>query len=807
MQAVMGQPGGMKAGVQYMCCMVAVDEAGNLQAQLPAGAVPIAAGQMPSGQVPPGGVNMPMNQLPNGLSGNLSAAAIQQLTSGAVPIGHLPSMGTAMSSMGGGMTFGQSANGQFFQQGGGGMRPGGPGGGMNGMNGMNDQVWGGRQQAPAGPRPSRGRSPRGRGGYGGGGAPMGPQQAPGEWPRAGPGGGGQGGGPVPQQAQQQQAPERDWGNLRSHELPQRRGENSPSHGSRPNTFAALQEARRAARAEAPAAAAAPAGGGQAPGADGAAAPETSPSGKEPWKPSFLTGGRAASLTRPDRASSMPRQATERRRSAERRNSGERRTFASAATERRNSAEGRRQSQERRTSQGAERRHSQERRNSQGAERRHSVGRRAQSSGPGGVRPQVQQSAFWQQRLPSGTSVQVWLVADQNHLTQAVYRLNYLRPETVTAFDLHGVNLSSGGTLCLASVAFHDGVNQNVFMFDILQLGESFTALTDFLQHGQTSKLMYDVGTHAKICAQQFAITLACVFHAQSAFQMLSNRMPGSMIEVLEWCGVAPPHLKGTSVMMERAPALWTQRPLSKETLTFAVESLCSLLDSGHVLWRRLMTAFGQNAGQMVQATSMQRVQEAASKGWELRQAGNTGEPHDPELNDWLARRFGQTPEQARAIDADFLPADAVRAGDSPRTASWRATVAQMGGATTRSKSLTRQRSSSPSLDNWIERRNNVKDGTPKVHRASSLPPRGSTFISEKKEKQPLTSPLLAASGPPANFGPSVSWDAPGAAGKNWAEMLEEEKQASDVAEKESEENLFKELQQEEQRRLAQAELS
>lgn len=406
------------------------------------------------------------------------------------------------------------------------------------------------------------------------------------------------------------------------------------------------------------------------------------------------------------------------------------------------------------------------------------GSRPKSVGPGyrGIN-QVQLSEFWSHRLPSGNMVQVWVIADDNALNKAVERLSALSSSTVTAFDLLGLNLETGGLLCLATVAFNDTQYLNVYVFDVLQLGERFAALTNFLQCG-VSKLVFDVKVVAKICAQQHGIALANVFHAESAFHMLNNRNPKHLVELLEFCHGANPRLSATAKMIDRAPELWTHRPLAKDTVAFAIESLVSLLESGHVLMDKLMAKYKGSANEMVLQASTAMVQQAVDRGFALRNAGITGsERHDPELNSWLARRFNHTAEPYAPGDMGF-GGNVVREGDSPRTASWRATVAMVSGV--RERSVARQRSESPSLDNWIKQRNNVKEDGPgtdvrqpgKTHRASSLPPesRGvsSSFISEAK-------PAGQPAGQSPNVRPTVEpvWDHDGGQ-KNWAEYLEEE---------------------------------
>lgn len=448
---------------------------------------------------------------------------------------------------------------------------------------------------------------------------------------------------------------------------------------------------------------------------------------------------------------------------------------------------------------AERRHSMDERHS--AERRTSAERRPKPFGPTAqMTPQVSQ--FWQHELPSGETAQVWFVADGGYLTQAVYQLSCLKPDTVTAVDMRGLNLSAGGTLCLVQVAFRAGTNLNCFLFDILQLGVSFQAVMPFLQNGQISKLMYDAPTHAKILAQQFGITLAGVFHAETAYEMLAVKQPVSMVDLLQWCGKASSVLKAEALMMERAPELWSHRPLAEDTLAFAINAVCILHAAGYVLWYRLCNKLGQSTAQMALQVSEQRAQAAAAAGWAVRQAGVHQDRYDPELDKWIAQRQGLQAGTLSGAPQPYAPSPAVRAGDSPRTASWRATVAQMQSRPS-TELGSRQRSSSPTLQSWLERRSAARRSDDhKVHRASSLPPPKSTFVGGGAAV-PSMSPTLTAGIEPFRLG--FHLDSLASDGRTWAEILEEE-QARE-AEKDSEEDLFKQLQQEEQRRLVQAELS
>lgn len=532
-----------------------------------------------------------------------------------------------------------------------------------------------------------------------------------------------------------------------------------------------------------------------------------PRSKEPWRPSRPYPLKTSSL------SPSPKMA-ERRHSAERRFSAERRSSA----ERRGSAD---------------RRHSLDRlrsmRTSSVERGFRSLPQRSKSVGPTAFRRSgsivverdrerdhrpdrnqgVQLSEFWMHKLPNGNPVQVWIIADHGHLNQAAYRLNFLRPETVAAVDFQGVNLQSGGKLSLCLVVFHDGVCLNCFVFDLLQLGEHFRALMPFLQNNTVSKLIFDVPTHAKLCAQQFGITLAGVFHAQSAYELLVGTSANSLIDLLEWCGTAPPQARAEATMMERAPGLWAHRPLAQETIINGVHSISFLHAAGHVLWTRLCKFGGQQSAHTVTQTSQQRVQAAAAAGLQLRnqgiQAGTNVD--DPELDTWLARRFGKgsPPEDMPR------PENIIRAGDSPRTASWRATVAQMhpNRSKSRGPSQSRQRSESPSLDTWIQQRNQIK-GTdeggptePKAHRASSLPPKRSpdaVQTASDREFKP-NSPMLDAANLHLSYEQLESLKGDG---RTWADVLEEEQntqgQNTQEEEKDADEELFNQLRQVDARR-------
>merc|ERR1712048_104044 len=169
-----------------------------------------------------------------------------------------------------------------------------------------------------------------------------------------------------------------------------------------------------------------------------------------------------------------------------------------------------------------------------------------------------------------------------------------------------------------------------------------------------------------------------------------------------------------------------------------------------------------------------------------------GERTDPELNEWLAKRHGlatapRAKSAARRASSQerFLPPDAVRAGDSPRTASWRAAVAQTSG---RALSKERQRSSSPSLEHWLAKRSEVKKGAERhtARRASSMPPaRGS-------EANKAAESFQVEDIAPIPWDPERNEDR-----KAWAEVQDEDQAEED--------GLFQEM--EDRRRQMQAEQS
>lgn len=433
---------------------------------------------------------------------------------------------------------------------------------------------------------------------------------------------------------------------------------------------------------------------------------------------------------------------------------------------------------------AEHRHSLERRGNSttrrtSTERRYSQSPsrpRAKSVGPreartmGSIRldcdaqQQAQPSEWWQQSLPSGDNVQVHLVADSNSLAQAAHRLNLQGPGSLTAIDFQGVNLrAAAGRLCLIQVAFRDGSGLQCILFDIMQLGAHIQALIPFLQNPDANKIVYDAQMHATVLAHKFGITLAGVIDVHCAFQVLNGYPTASLPDFLEWCGVAHAFAKAEASKMEKSPQLWAHRPLPGNMLTYAVQGICMLHAIVPGFWPKLY-AFGPGTHEMVKSVSQQQVQMAAAAGWSCRQAGlwigehevpPGGSPPgaagpgreqaaprpDPELDDWLARRFGggeaapsrggtqREPSQEPATPLAALSGGAVRAEDSPRTASWRAAVAQQ------SQSKDRPRSSSPSLTNWLAKRSEVKADAPTQKPRKSPPPRDTDDKTRKPDKE------------------------------------------------------------------------
>eukprot|EP00437_Effrenium_voratum_P048867 CAMPEP_0181531514 /NCGR_PEP_ID=MMETSP1110-20121109/72142_1 /TAXON_ID=174948 /ORGANISM="Symbiodinium sp., Strain CCMP421" /LENGTH=201 /DNA_ID=CAMNT_0023662591 /DNA_START=1 /DNA_END=602 /DNA_ORIENTATION=+ len=199
---------------------------------------------------------------------------------------------------------------------------------------------------------------------------------------------------------------------------------------------------------------------------------------------------------------------------------------------------------------------------------------------------------WQQALPDGNSASVYLIADAGNLQQAAGQLNYLGQGAIIVMDCHGSKRAAAGKLCLLTIAFSDRNGLQVFIFDVLQLGEQLYTLTPFFTNPNASKITADASTHATVLAHKFGINLTGVIDAQWAYETLQKRAMVSPIEILDWCGLAPPDFKDAAVRMERSPDLWGQRPLAQQSLSHAAQSICLLHAAGSVMWRRLAQAFG-----------------------------------------------------------------------------------------------------------------------------------------------------------------------------------------------------------------------
>ena len=312
-----------------------------------------------------------------------------------------------------------------------------------------------------------------------------------------------------------------------------------------------------------------------------------------------------------------------------------------------------------------------------------------------------------------------------------------------AMDCHGWNLrAAAGKLCLLVVAFSDNTNGlQVFMFDVMQLGEQLYSLVPFFTNANSSKITTDATTHATVFAHKFGINLNGVIDAQWAYEALEKKGMVNACNFLDWCGLTTVSFKDEAARLENSPEIWGQRPLVQQALMHATEGICLLHSASAVMWTRLAKSFGQNVFNMVANASRQRVEMAAAAGWACRNAGLwTAEQDypvpgdkDAELDDWLAKRFGKASEKqpppaalrARSAERPALPESAFRQGDSPRTAAWRAVVAQMNPPRIQPS---RQRSASPTLENWLSRRGSAREQKARQapgasHRASSLPSR------------------------------------------------------------------------------------
>lgn len=433
----------------------------------------------------------------------------------------------------------------------------------------------------------------------------------------------------------------------------------------------------------------------------------------------------------------------------------------------------------------------------------------------------QASQWWPHTLPNGQQAQVFLVADQQALAQAVSRLSFQGPRSLTALDIQGVNLrAAAGRLCLLQVAFWDGGGLQCFLFDIMQLGEHVGALSPFLQNTYTPKFIHNAQLAATVLAHKFGITLSGVIDVGTAFQMLHEGQPlTSLMDYFEWCNVAVPGQRQEWGRMDKTPELWAHRPLARPTLSYAVQGICTLHATYPLLSSRLCSGFGPSAIEMLANMSHQLVQVHATGGWACRKQGLwIGEqsaqknPDDADLDDWLTKRFGKkaagaqnrrsSPEKSiRATKATELPVTAVRASDSPRTASWRAAVAEIEAPEV---VQSRQRSGSPTLESWLARRTQVKSSDPeqKSKRASSVPaPRSAA--QNQKAAEDASHPRWAAQSP---FGIGMpngmrDWSVDPNDRRPWAEIID----ADDREVKEDEEDIFGQLQEQERQRLAQAE--
>jgi len=368
-----------------------------------------------------------------------------------------------------------------------------------------------------------------------------------------------------------------------------------------------------------------------------------------------------------------------------------------------------------------------------------------------------------------------------------------------AMDCHGWNLrAAAGKLCLLVVAFSDNTNGlQVFMFDVTQLGEQLYSLVPFFTNANSSKITTDATTHATVFAHKFGINLNGVIDAQWAYEALEKKGMVNACHFLDWCGLTTVSFKDEAARLENSPEIWGQRPLVQQALVHATEGICLLHSAAAVMWTRLAKSFGQNVFNMVANASRQRVEMAAAAGWACRNAGLwTAEQDypvpgdkDAELDDWLAKRFGKASEKqpppaalrARSAERPALPESAFRQGDSPRTAAWRAVVAQMNPPRIQPS---RQRSASPTLENWLSRRGSAREQKARhapgaSHRASSLPSRDRER--DKDEDELFPRPLQ-----PLNFD-NINR-------KNWAEIVEE-----------GDEEVFEDLGKAEHKRLNQAE--
>ena len=205
----------------------------------------------------------------------------------------------------------------------------------------------------------------------------------------------------------------------------------------------------------------------------------------------------------------------------------------------------------------------------------------------------QKSGQWQQRMPDGSCAMVSFIADQSNLQQAANRLNCLGHGAIIVMDCHGCNLkAAAGKLCLLTIAFSD-VNLQVFIFDVLQLGEELYSLTTFFTNPNASKVTADASTHATVLAQKFGINLSGVIDAQWAYETIEKKPMVRPLEVLEWCGLAPPEFRQETLRLEGHPEIWADRPLPQPLLSYAAQGIALLHSASSVMWKRLAHVFGQ----------------------------------------------------------------------------------------------------------------------------------------------------------------------------------------------------------------------
>jgi len=390
--------------------------------------------------------------------------------------------------------------------------------------------------------------------------------------------------------------------------------------------------------------------------------------------------------------------------------------------------------------------------------------------PRSTAPIVQMSEFWQQDLECGARARCWLVADADEMADACDRLNSLDATTLTSVDARGTaHQYVSGSLSLLQIAFNTKQGFECFMFDATQLGHLFDLLRPFLENADLAKIVNDSQVQGKLLAQQFGITMAGAIDTKVAYEELNSKPPGSVVDIFEHCALATESFKDESTRMESAFALWAQRPLLRNVLMYGVSFTCLLHAAGRVLGERLSRAAGPAATATVATVSQQKLEAAALLGWAQRQhaglkaaeeAGRQGpdgnwywaqasDRPDPELSDWLAKRFTAASHcgtaatnWARSKDAKTLPLPsslctmAGRPGDSPRTTEWRAAV-----VTVQQQSSSRLRSSSPRLQNWLELRTGAKAQQQQhkpQRRAVSMPPISSSDMKDEDEEPEVT---------------------------------------------------------------------